>query len=249
VVLQGVVSGTGGADLIVEGAVLALGTEAAPITFTGMNSTLRWGQIRHNNAAPSIYRHTIMVLGGRAPGEGHTGTGPVLRPSGSRITLDACSVTDHADASGEPGKIMSANDSEVIMVNCLLARSRMGPEISGTALIAQDTWFSELRGPDDADGIYIHAQQAGQEARLSACVFAGGDDDAIDTLGSDILVEDCIIRDWVNPAEDAKGISVFHGTTRVERTLVANCYVGIAAKVSLRSRMGRWPRCSWTRAL
>jgi len=232
IVLQGVASGTGGADLIVEGTVLALGTDAAPITFTGLSSALRWGQIRHDNAAPSHYRHTIMVLGGRAPGEGHTGTGPVLRPSGSRITFDSCSITDHADAAGVPGKIMMASDSEVIMVNCLLARSRMGPEVSGTALIAQDTWFSELRGPDDADGIYIHAQQAGQEARLSGCVFAGGDDDAIDTLGSDILVQDCIIRDWVNPAEDAKGISVFHGTTRVERTLLANCFVGIAAKSS-----------------
>jgi hypothetical protein len=63
-------------------------------------------------------------------------------------------------------------------------------------------------------------------------VIAAGGDDGIDTLGSVITIEDCIIRDWASRVEDAKGISVFNGATHVRRSLVVDCTVGIAAKWS-----------------
>jgi hypothetical protein len=230
IVIDGVTTGTSAPDLIVRGAVQCLGTAEAPITLTCGTSGRRWGQIRHEQAEPSVYRHTTIALGGRASGEGHTGTGPGLRSVGSTIRFEQCSLTDFADSSGGPGKIMQADDSDIMFANCLLARARMGPEIAGTALGCTNTWIMEMRGPDDADGIYIHSQQAGQTAVLAQCVLAGGDDDGLDTLGSEVTVVDCIIRDWPNPAEDAKGISVFHGTTTVRRSLVVDCTDGIVAK-------------------
>jgi hypothetical protein len=108
----------------------------------------------------------------------------------------------------------------------------MGPEISGTALACTNTWMMDMGGPDDADGIYLHDQSAGQLVTLSGCVVARGDDDGIDTLGSIITVEDCIIRDWNSVIEDAKAISVFNGATDVRRCLIVNSTVGIAAKWS-----------------
>jgi hypothetical protein len=90
----------------------------------------------------------------------------------------------------------------------------------------------EMNGPDDADGIYIHSQAAGQSASLVNSVVAIGDDDGIDTLGSVVTVENCIIRDWASRVEDAKGISVFNGATYVRRCLIADCTVGITAKWS-----------------
>ena len=232
VAIDGVTSGTTAPDLIINGTMLCLGTEDQPVTITCSDAGRRWGQIRHDHAPPSTYRHTTIILGGRAPGEGHTGTGPAIRSTDSTVLFERCNLTDHADPSGLPGKIMQADGSDITFRDCLLARARMGPEIAGTALWCTNTWILEMRGPDDADGIYIHSQQPGQATVLTHCVLAGGDDDGLDTLASEVTVEGGIIRDWSNPAEDAKGISVFHGATTVRRSVIVNCTDGIAAKSS-----------------
>jgi hypothetical protein len=232
VLINGVTSGTTANDLLISGSVQSLGTETHPVTITCAQADRRWGQIRHNNAQPSIYRHTIITRAGRAPGEGHTGQAPILRSTGSRITLDGCSVTDHAAAAGTPGKIGQASGSELTFVNCLFQRARMGPEINGTSLACTNTWFMDMLGDDDADGIYLHDQAAGKDITLSGCVIAAGGDDGIDTLGSVITVESCIVRDWASRVEDAKGISVFNGATHVRRNLIVDCTVGVAAKWS-----------------
>jgi hypothetical protein len=89
-----------------------------------------------------------------------------------------------------------------------------------------------MLGPDDADGIYIWAPGAGQTCAVKNSVLAVGDDDGIDTLDPVVTVEDCIIRDWKNLFEDAKGISVFNGATTVRRSLIVDCTVGISAKTT-----------------
>jgi len=230
VLIDGVNSGTTANDLLVSGSVQSLGTETHPVTITCGQGAFRWGQIRHNNAQPSLYRHTIITRAGRAPGEGHTGQAPVIRPTGSRVVFDGCSITDHATSAGTPGKIGQASGSDLTFINCLLQRARMGPEIAGTSLACTNTWMMDMLGDDDADGIYLHDQSAGQQIVLSGCVVAAGGDDGIDTLGSVITVEDCIVRDWASRVEDAKGISVFSGATHVRRSLIVDCTVGIAAK-------------------
>ncbi|MBE0544797.1 MAG: right-handed parallel beta-helix repeat-containing protein [Verrucomicrobia bacterium] len=232
VLMNGVSSGTTAPDIFVNGTIQSRGTENEPITITCASATQRWGQIRHSSAQPSLYRYTSITRAGRATGEGHTGTGPVIRSSNSQITFEHCSLTDHAEPSGSPGKIMYATGSTLTFDDCLLARARMGPEVASSAITCTNTWIMEMRGPDDSDGIYIHTQSSGQIALLSGCVIAGGDDDGLDTLGSDVTVENCIIRDWTNPGEDAKGISGFHGAITVHRSIIANCFVGISAKSS-----------------
>ena len=238
VLIDGVASGTVANDLLVGGTMLSLGTELHPVTITCADPGLRWGQIRHNNASASTYRYTVITRAGRASGEGHTGTAPVIRPTGSTITFEGCSITDLAEVVrgapgyGTPGKIAQGSGSDLTFTNCLLSRARMGPEIGSTALLCVDTWFIDMRGTDDADGIYIHSQSGGQICRLSGCVLAGGDDDGIDTLGSVISVEDCVVRDWSNLLEDAKALSVFNGATHVRRSLIVNSTAGIAAKWS-----------------
>lgn len=232
VLINGVSSGTTAPDIFVNGAVQSLGTESQPVTITCAGATQRWGQIRHSTAQPSLYRYTTITRAGRATGEGHTGTGPVIRASNSQITFEHCSLTDHAEPSGSPGKVMYATGSVLTFDDCLLARSRMGPEVASSAIVCSNIWLMEMRGPDDSDGIYIHTQSPGQVALLRGCVLAGGDDDGLDTLGSDVTVENCIIRDWTNPLEDAKGISGFHGEITVRRSTIVNCFVGVSAKSS-----------------
>jgi hypothetical protein len=245
VLLNGVASGTTANDILVSGAIQSLGTEENPVTITCSNPALRWGQIRHNTAQPSVYRHTIITSAGRAPGEGHTGQAPAIRPNNSRVTFDGCSITDHASPAGTPGKIMQASGSDLMMTNCLLSRARMGPEIGGTAIQFLDSNIIDMRGPDDADGIYLHGQQAGQVIRLQGSLVAGGDDDGIDTLGSVVTIEDCIVRGYTFPGDDSKGISILGAEARIWHCLIADNTIGVSGKAGTGEQLTiRIDRCT-----
>jgi hypothetical protein len=247
VLMNGVGSGAGGADIIVNAnaSIQSLGTELHPVTITCSNSfiTNRWGQIRHNNSLASFYRHTFINRAGRAPGEGHTGQAPAVRSAGSTLTFesstlsDLCETTFGAPGFGTPGKAMYAVGSTLTMNDCLLQRARSGPEIEGTALLFTNSYVMDMRGPDDSDGIYLHSQQAGQTIKLVDSVFADGDDDGIDTLGSTITVESCILRNWASTIEDAKAISVFDGFVDIRHCLITDCTVGVAAKTTSSARV------------
>jgi hypothetical protein len=229
VLINGVASGTTAADLIVNGTIVTEGTEDHPMSITCSNVALNWGQIRHGNAQPSTYRYTLISKAGRATGEGHTGTAPAIRANNSTVTFERCAISDLTAGGVSIGKVMMADGSDITFRNGILARARMGPEIATTALACTNTWITDMRGPDDCDGIYLH-NSGGRALTLSGCVLGFGDDDAIDTLDSVVTVENSIIRDWPNTTEDAKGISAFHGEVRVRRCLIVDCYVGIAAK-------------------
>ena len=220
ILLDGVSSGSRGTDIDVKGTIESLGTASAPVTFTASNPAWAWGEIHHDYSAPSIYQYTNITRGGNSPGGGHTGSGPAIRPEGSNITFDYVSITDNV------GKVMqSASGSDLTFRNCQLARSVMGPEINNTALLFEDNWITEMLGPDDNDGIYIHSQSAGQNVTLRRGVIADTDDDGLDTLGSTVLVEDYIFRDCLD-----KGVSVFDGEVILDYVLIVNNGIGISAK-------------------
>ena len=250
VLIDGVTNGTIANDLSVSGTVLCLGTEAAPVTITCSSPDLsyRWGQIRHNNAQPSLYRYASINRGGRSTAEGQTGTAPAIRPLGSAIVFENCNLTDFAETSrgapdfGRPGKVMLASlGSDITFNNCLMARARMGPEINGTALLLTNSYIVEMYGSNDSDGIFLAAQEAGQTITLTGSVIADGDDDGIDTLGVTFTVENCLIRNWRNPFEDSKGISLENAEARIRRSLLVDNAIGISGKgdtgVPVRVRM------------
>jgi len=210
VLLDGVGSGSGGMDIDVQGAIQSLGTATSPVTFTAFNPAKAWGEIHHDHAAPSLYQYTDITLAGHSPGGGHTGTGPAIRPVGSKIVFDHVGLTDNV------GKVMqSSAGSDLTFCHCLLARSVMGPEIEGTALSCEESWIAEMANPDDSDGIYIHDQLAGQVCLMRGGVVAHVDDDCVDTLGCDLTLEDQILRD----AKD-KGVSIYGGKVAINHCLV-----------------------------
>lgn len=210
VLIDGAASGTEGTDIDVQGAIQSLGVAASPVTFTAFAPGSNWGELHHNDAGPSTYRYTEIMQAGRSPKVGHSNSGPAVRASGSTLVFDHASITDNA------GKIMqAARGTELTFRHTLLARSVMGPEIAETSVSFEDGWIMEMRARDDADGIYIHSQLPGQLCRLARSVVAGMDDDGIDTLGSDVLIEDCIVRGCKD-----KAVSVFGGETAIHRCLV-----------------------------
>jgi hypothetical protein len=132
VVISGTNTGTGGADIIVNAnaSIQSLGTELHPVTITCSNlfMTNRWGQIRHNSSQASLYRHTFIHRAGRAPGEGHTGQAPAIRPDGTTLTFESCTISDLCEPSssvagyGTPGKVMFANNDVREQLHAFLQR-------------------------------------------------------------------------------------------------------------------------------
>ena len=162
-------------------------------------------------AQPSTFCYTEITRAGQSPGAGHTGKGPAVRASNSTITFDHASLTDNA------GKIMQAESGTAsTFTSTLFSRSVMGPEITGTSLVFDNSWIIDMRNKDDADGIYIHDQGSKRSCTLTGSVIAGTDDDGIDTLGSDIIVQDCIVRGC-----NDKAVSVLGGATTLLHCLLA----------------------------
>jgi hypothetical protein len=234
VLVNGVASGTTAPDILVAGTIQSLGTAEYPVTITCANAAQLWGQIRHNTAQPSVYRHTSIYRAGRAPGEGHTGTGPAVRPTNSRIFFDHCNITDLGmPGAAAPGKIMQGTGSDLTLDGCLMGRARMGPELAGTALLVTNTYFVEFRGPDDSDALYVHTQGAGQPVHMVDSLLGYTDDDGLDTLNASMTIERCIFRNvnsGVDP--DGKGVSIFNGITHFKRCVVVDCITSVSAKWS-----------------
>ncbi len=210
VLIDGVSSGSNGTDIDVAGSIQSLGTAASPVTITGYSPGRNWGELHHANAAPSTFLYTNITQAGHSPRVGHSNSGPTIRASGSVFIFEYCSLTDNA---GKIGHITSGCD--LSFRNCLFARSVMGPEISGTALLFENSWITDMHANDDADGIYIHGQQSRQQCTLTNGVAANIDDDGIDTLGSEITIRDFIVRDCKD-----KGISIYGGEVDINYCLI-----------------------------
>lgn len=222
---------TSGFDIIVAGRVNSLGSAASPVTITATNPSAPWGEINHTSSQASLYQYTDITRGGHAPRGGHTNTGPAIRTSGSTITFDHSNITDVA------GKTMQGSSSNLTFRDTIFSRSVMGPEITGTGLLMEDSYIFDMLGiyredgvNDDADGIYIHAQGAGREVIIRGGVVAHVDDDGIDTLGSDVLIDGTIIRDATNTNDDPKAITILEGTNIIRNVLIVNADIGISAK-------------------
>jgi len=210
VLIDGVSSGSGGTDIDVEGSIQSLGTADSPVTITAYRAGRNWGELHHKNADLSIFQYTHITQAGRSPRVGHSNSGPAIRASNSDFIFDHSSLTDNA------GKIMQVTSgSDLTFHNCLFARSVMGPEISRTALWFENSWITDMHADDDADGIYIHGQQAGQQCVLLQCVAANIDDDGIDTLNAEAIIHDCIVRDCKD-----KAISVYGGEVDINYCLI-----------------------------
>jgi hypothetical protein len=234
VLLDGIPAAGGGFDIEVLGKIQSLGTSAQPVVFTAFNNALPWGELRHTNAQASLYQYTIINRSGNSPGVGHTGTGPTIRLANSAVTFDHSTITDTI------GKIgYTTSGSSLTMLDSQMARGRMGFEIIGTALLLDRTWITEMNGPDDADGIYLQAQNAGQTIEMRNGVTAVFDDDGIDTLNSTVLVDNYIIRDGKD-----KGMSVYAGTVTLRNSqVIDNAYASedqaIGAQISAKADNGQ----------
>ena len=210
VLIDGVQSGDNGTDINVEGSIQSLGTADSPVTFTAYTVGQNWGKLYHNNAEPSVFLYTNINSAGNSPRMGHSNSGPTIQASNSTLIFNRSNLTDNA------GKLMNVSSGcELTFHNCLFARSVMGPEISGSSILFEKSWITNMRANDDGDGIYIHSQETGQTCIMRGGVSAYMDDDGIDLLGADVTIEDFIVRDCKD-----KGISAYGGQTNINHCLI-----------------------------
>jgi hypothetical protein len=121
----------------------------------------------------------------------------------------------------------------------------MGPEVAESTLFMTNCHIQEMRGPDDADGLFLDVPTAGSRARISHCTIVEGDDDGIDTLDAVFTLQDTIVRGWRNPHEDSKGISLEGGEAQLSRVLLTDVAIGVSGKgnTGARVRLGM-DRCT-----
>ena len=149
--------GSGGADLIVNGALSAAGTLAQPISITCANAASRWGEINFTTATASSLQYCLASRACHSPAGGHTATGPVIRLAGTALTVDDSILSD------SPGKTMTnTGNANVTLRRSLFSRCVMGPELDASAISIQDSLFSDMLpanresgAADDEDCIYI----------------------------------------------------------------------------------------------
>ena len=213
-------------SLTIEGRINVLGTFDRPVTFTSSAEDNIWGQIDVDGGV-GIFDHAILTRAGNAVRLGHTSSGAAIRMrSDADVTFRDGSITDLR------GKSLQSSSGDLVMTETLLSRSVMGPEIESTSLQFVDSWIVEMAGVyhrngtvDDNDGIYLHNQQAGQEIALRGGVVAQTEDDGIDLLGSDVTVDDYIVRDIVD-----KGVSQLRGEAIIRNSLIVNSEIGVNTK-------------------
>jgi hypothetical protein len=227
VLVDGVASGTAGAVIEIDGKIQSLGTAADPVTMTAFDPARNWGGLRFASAQPSLFQYTFISEAGNTTGLGHTNTGPAIRASNSNITFDHSAITDNS------GKAGDVSGGSLTFLFSEMSRSRMGFEIAGTPLMFDHSYVFDMRGPDDADGIYLHG--APQSITLQHGMIGALDDDDVDTLNAVVTIDDMILRD----AHD-KGVSVLDGVVTIKNSLIAGnslqsedaTFSSVSAKIS-----------------
>lgn len=207
-------------SITVNGAIESLGTVEHPVLFTAADPDNPWGEISHaDTSGKSVYRGTFFIGGGDSPGAGHTGRGPVIRVNHAEIEFDHCNIMDNY------GKGLYGSHGNLTFTHCLFSRCAMGMEVVDTDIVVDRCFFLEMpMGGDiaDNDPIYLHG---GGDMSVTNSIFAIGGDDGIDTLGSHPVIENCIVRGFLD-----KGVTVYYGTTRIKNCLILSNDYGISAK-------------------
>ena len=228
--------GTEGTDLIIQGSIIASGTESQPVTFTSFADNSPWGHIQFENSQLARFEFSNIHRAGHSPRGGHTNHGRVLRIKGSDVTFENCTISDNRAKIGETEREGGIN-SLMTFKRCHWARSVMGVETFDTGVLMEDCWITDMLGQyredgevDDNDAVYLHEAGTGQSLVLRRVVVANCEDDGIDTLGADVFIEDCLVRGMGD-----KGMSMLGGTATVRKSLFTNCNIGFSAKDDARA--------------
>lgn len=181
------------ARLTVKGALVADGTEEAPVLLT-RGAGDPWGELDVPGTA--TLAHTWLVAGGGDTSRaiGHSKSQPVVRVVGGSFTMTGGGIVD------SPGKAMWSDGAKVHLDGVLISRCDSGGEHKASEVIIAHGHVLEIPdgdgvvADDDNDGIYLGGgDTGGPQSSITDSTFAVGEDDAIDHNGSRVRIE----RVWI----------------------------------------------------
>ena len=204
----------------VMGTVECLGTVEHPVVFAAADPENPWGQILHDQTATrSSYRGTFFLGGGDSAGAGHTERGPVIRVRSAEVEFEYCNFMDNY------GKGLYGSGGDLTFKRCHFARCAMGMEVVNANIAIDRCAFTEMpMGGDVGDNDPLYLNGSGTMS-VTNSVFALGGDDGIDLLSSSPLIENCVVRGFLD-----KGISVYYGAPQIRNCLVLENDYGISGK-------------------
>jgi len=218
------------ANLFIDGNLLAHGTHESPIILEPHEPHAPWGGVVHRGVA--TWRNTIFIGGGGDDTRafGHSSSQPLVHgESGSVITLDGCAIQD------SPGKALGGVDTDLELLNSVIARTDTGGELEASHARIIKTWFFDFPNvgaayvDDDNAAIYLKESKVAdgvpQTTLIEDCTFIGGLDDGIDHNGATVKIRRSWVSDFVH-----EGIAASNGgSMQVVDTAISRCDQGLEA--------------------
>lgn len=208
-------------NLVVEGAMEALGTKEEPILFAAKDNN-PWGGVRVMGGSALL--NETWFTGGGGDGTfafGHSKSQPVVFAQSGVVTLNGGGVVDN------PGKAFGGKDATVTLTDTLVSRCDTGGEFEDSWVNMNGAYVVEipngdgLAADDDNDCVYLVGAMiedgAERVSTLTNIVFFAGKDDGIDHNNARVLVDGAWIENMAHEgvaASNGRGIVVKNSVVR-----------------------------------
>jgi parallel beta-helix repeat protein len=215
----------GGQSLIVEGEMIANGTEESPIVFTRYRDGESWGSLVFDSASPSQLNHCVVEYSSSAASYGGTNYVGAVALVGTHLDVEGCVFQKFPEesptAEGE-GIDLSGGATAHISNSQFLS---MGGAVhtNQNYVVVENCVFSEIHGAGN-DPVDINGDSTPASV-VRNNVFTSSEDDGVDVDRSSPLISGNLIYSCAN-----KGISVGGGSTpTIENNVLAMNDIGVAA--------------------
>jgi parallel beta-helix repeat protein len=211
--------------LIVEGELIANGTEQNPIVFTRYRDGETWGSLVFDSASPSQLNHCVVEYSSSAASYGGTNYSGAVAIVGSHLEIESCLFQKFPDESETAkGQGIDLSDGATAHIsNSQFLCMGGGVHTNRNYVVVENCVFGEMHGggndPVDINGDSTPASVVRNN------VFQSSEDDGIDVDRSSPLISGNVIYSCTN-----KGVSVGGDSQpRIENNVLAMNDIGIAA--------------------
>ncbi|MFO0749259.1 MAG: right-handed parallel beta-helix repeat-containing protein [Myxococcota bacterium] len=209
------------ARLVVDGTLVAAGSEAAPILFTP--DAEPWAAIEIHAGGKATLTD-VWLVGGGADNDrfgGHSGSDPVVAAIGGEVAMSGGGIVDAA------GKALYTEGATVGLDGVTIARCDTGGEHVESHVTMRHGFTFEI---PDADGSFDDDDNDCIYLRLGTgviedSVFATGEDDAIDHNGAELEVR----RVFIDGMHHEGIATSTGGAVTIEDATILHCNQGIEA--------------------
>ena len=216
------------ANILVEGQLRALGTQARPILYMPADWKRPWGGVEVVDGQAE-FTQCFFVNGGADPNKtfGHSDSQPVVMGHSAEVSLTSCYFLDN------PGKALGASRSRFRVHGCLITRCDTGGEFTESLALISSSHVLDIPNGDDVfadddnDGFYFSSTYPGSNlpSIVRDTFVIKGKDDAIDHNNARLEIQNCWLEGFAH-----EGVAGSNGNwVKIFNTVVRGCDQGIEA--------------------